>query len=174
MPIHQKMIGPTVALMVLLCGCSVISSDIRSEAAPPVPYGTLLKTIDSHTGQTVILGGYILETVNLSDKTIVTVLHTPLGMGQEPGYRDKSEGRFSVSYEGFLDPEIYRGDRKVTVAGIVLGLDDNQIGEVSVPYVRLKNRQTHLWPEIEYNKQYPYSYYDPYPGYIYRHRPYYP
>jgi outer membrane lipoprotein len=64
----------------------------------------------------VILGGYILETKNLTDETIVEVLQAPLTFQVEPKSKDLSEGRFIVSHKGFLDPEVYNKDRKLTVA----------------------------------------------------------
>ena len=46
--------------------CSVISQQIRKESMAPVDFKILVQEADKYLGNTVILGGYILETQNLS------------------------------------------------------------------------------------------------------------
>jgi len=75
-----------------LSGCSVVSKDIRRDAAPDVTFESLKPDAAPYEGETVILGGYILETRNLADQTRVLVLQTPLGMRDEPKARDRSRG----------------------------------------------------------------------------------
>jgi outer membrane lipoprotein len=135
--------------------CTVISPQVRSEAEPTVPFRTLIAHTDQFRGRTVILGGYILETRNLESETIIKVLQVPLAIGEEPGLKDSSEGRFLVYHQGFLDPEIYSKDRVITVAGDVMGTGFEEISDAPILYLKLKNRETYLWPEYE---TYPYPY----------------
>jgi outer membrane lipoprotein len=135
--------------------CTVISKPVRSEAEPPVPFKTLVAQADQFRGRTVILGGYILETMNLESETIIKVLQVPLAIGEEPGLRDSSEGRFLVYQQGFLDPEIYGKDRVITVAGEVIGSDSEEIGGNRIQYLKIKSREIYLWPEYE-TRGYPY------------------
>ena len=95
--------------------CSVISQQIRQESMAPVGFKILVQETDKYLGNTVILGGYILETQNLADKTSIKVLQVPLGLGETLKSKDDSEGRFIILQKGFLDPEIYSKDRKLTV-----------------------------------------------------------
>ena len=142
-----------------------------------VPFKTLLQQTDDYTGKTVILGGYILETKNLTAQTTIRVLQTPLGFGEEPKSKDKSEGRFLVLQEGFLDPEVYAKDRKITVAGKVLASNTETVGEQTLPYLEIESLEIYLWPKVEYYLWTPpydplYYLYYPYPYHPYRCYPY--
>ena len=157
--------------LLLHVSCTVISPQLRKEAAPPVPFKKLLADADRYKGRIVILGGYILETRNLQSETIIKVLQVPLELGEEPGLKDRSEGRFKIYHKGFLDPEIYGRDRAITVAGEVIGSEYEEIDGNRIPYLKLLDREIYLWPEYE-NQPPPYPPW-PYPYYWYRY-PYYP
>jgi outer membrane lipoprotein len=151
--------------MMLPVSCTVISKPVRLEAAAPLPFKTLLAEADKYRGRTVILGGYILETRNLESETIIEVLQVPLAIGEEPGLKDSSEGRFRVYLQDFMDPEIYRKDRVITVAGEVIGSGFEEIGANQNQYLKIKNREIYLWPEY---KAHPYPFPPwPYPYYWY-------
>ena len=151
---------------IFVMSCSVISQQVRKESMPPVDFKILLQETDKYLGNTVILGGYILETQNLHDKTSVKVLHAPLGLGEGPKSRDDSKGRFIISHKGFLDPEIYSKDRKVTVAGIIAGTVGEKIGQFDQLYLKIESREIYLWPkEEEYLRPYYDPWYYPYPYY---------
>ncbi|UCF94678.1 MAG: Slp family lipoprotein [Desulfobacterales bacterium] len=153
-----------LALMTLLTtSCSVVSQQIRSEAEPRIPFETLVREADRNQGRTVILGGYILETQNRDQTTEIKVLQAPLRFNDEPDSRDYSEGRFIIAHNGFLDPEIYKKDRKITVAGTVSGSSIEKVGNRQLEYLRIQDREIHLWPEYEHR----YPYYDPYWYYPY-------
>ena len=153
----------SIILWVSMVSCSVISHQIRSEADPPVPFQTLVQDTDKFMGHTVILGGYILETKNLAAKTVIKVLQTPLRWGDDPDLRKRSQGRFMVFHNGFLDPEVYSKDQAVTVAGRVIGSAVEKIGEEQIQYLKIENREIYLWSNYT-NKP---LYFYPWP---YRHR----
>jgi outer membrane lipoprotein len=166
---------PAILIALFVGSCSVISQHIRTESISPIDLKILLQEPNKYKGETVILGGYILETDNLTDQTIIKVLQAPLGARDEPNSRDYSEGRFIVSQKGFLDPEIYSKDRKITVAGTVLGSVVEKVNEFSHPYLKIQCREIYLWPKDQ--EYLPAPYYDPwfypYPFYWYHHHPYY-
>ena len=152
--------------MTVMASCSVISQQVRSEAvSTSVPFRTLIEDPDTYSGRTVILGGYILETNNLASETVLKVLQVPLQVGEEPGTRERSEGRFMVYYKGFLDPEVYKKDQVITVAGRVIGTTVEKIGNNQIQYLQIENREIYLWPEYEgyppylYPRRYPYYWY---------------
>jgi outer membrane lipoprotein len=154
-----------------IASCSVISPQIRDESIGQVNYKTLMKQVDNYKGKTVILGGYILETQNLADKSIVKVLQVPLGLGENPKSKDMSEGRFIILQKGFLDPEIYKKDRKITVAGTIAGIVSEKVNHFAQPYLEIESREIYLWPKDEY--YYPQPYYAPwYYPFPYYWRPY--
>jgi outer membrane lipoprotein len=168
----------TLILRLILCllvlmlpaACAVISQQVRSEAEPDVPFKTLLADVEKYRGRTVILGGYILEINNQASATIIKVLQVPLKIGEEPGLKDRSEGRFHILHKGFLDPEVYSKDRAITVAGSVMGSDIEKIGDNQIPYLKIETREIYLWPEYETGPP-PYPPW-PYPYYRYGY-PYY-
>jgi len=89
-----------MSLGAMILSCSVIPKNIRSESEPRVPFDILVKNVDTYIGKTVILGGFILQVENLSDETNITVLQTPLALGDEPKSKDHTyflEERFSLS-----------------------------------------------------------------------------
>jgi len=157
-----------------ILSCSVISKTIRSESLSGVSFDSLVKNVEVYAGKTVILGGFILAVENLSDQTHITVLQTPLNWGDEPKARDHSEGRFIITHKGFLDPEVYRKDRKITVAGIVKSLVVKKTGTISYTYLNIISRDIYLWPEYPkyYRPPYGYYWYHPYPRHRWRY-PYY-
>ena len=142
--------------------CSVISRDIRSEAIPAVPFQTLIAEADKYLGQTVILGGYILETKNLESETILKVLQTPLRFSEDPDFKKRSEGRFVVYHKGFLDPEVYSKDEAITVAGRVIGTAVEKIGDERIQYLKIENREIYLWSNYPNYPIYPYPWFYPY------------
>ena len=160
--------------------CSVISQQIRKESMAPVNFKILLQETNKYMGNTVILGGYILETQNLADRSSIKVLQAPLGFGETPKSRDDSEGRFIILHKGFLDPEIYSKNRKVTVAGKIIGKAVEKVDQSDQSYLKIESREIHLWPKEQNYPMpyyapwyYPYPYYDPwYYPYPYYWHPY--
>ena len=170
-----KRLLPAVLMPFFITSCAVISPQLRNESIGPVPFKTLVHEADKYKGDTVILGGYILETQNLADKSIIKVLQAPLGSGENPKSKDMSQGRFVILTKGFLDPEVYKKDRKITVAGTVAGIKMEKVNDFSQPYLEIESREIHLWPKEEY--YYPQPYYDPwyYPyPFFWRPYPFYP
>ena len=148
-----------------MVSCSVISHQVRSEADPQIPFRTLLKDADKYIGHTVILGGYILETKNLESETILKVLQTPLRFGQDPDSKKRSQGRFMVYHNGFLDPEVYGKDQVITVAGRVIGTAVEKIGDEQIQFLKIEDREIYLWSDYRNN---PLNYYYPWPYPYYR------
>ena len=66
-------------------GCApVISKQLRKEAGEPVPFEALLMRTEDYKGRVVIIGGYILETVNEPEGSWLTVLQSPLDSQNRP------------------------------------------------------------------------------------------
>ena len=149
-----KWLWPLVGVWV--AGCSVMSPALNQAALSNVSFPELLAHTRQYIGQTVVLGGYVVKVDNQKTLTRLVVVQAPLGIGQEPKSKDLSQGRMVVDYKGFLDPEVYAKDRKITVGGIVAGGSGVDTPTESFPYVRIEATEIHLWPEKT-----PYVY-DPY------------
>ena len=159
------------SMLFFTASCSVISSQVRKEADPPVAFETLMKEANAYVGRTVIVGGYILETDKLADKSAILTLQAPLGFRGAPKSRDKSQGRFIVVHKDFLDPAVYREGRKITVAGYVAGLTTEENERCPHTCLNIESREIHLWPEYYYQGK-NYHYGDPpYPSRLILHDP---
>jgi outer membrane lipoprotein len=151
--------------------CSVVSKQIKSESEQTAPFKAILDNADVYLGKTLVLGGYVLETEKANSGTVLTILQAPLGIGDKPKSKDHSEGRFIVYHNEFLDPEVYRSGREITVAGRVIGHTEVADKKCPVKCLKLESREIHLWSEQRYY-YYPYPdyYYWPYPFFHYRYR----
>ena len=137
-----------MAAVLLVAGCAhVISKEVLQEVDTSVSFVQLSKEPDTYQGRTVLLGGDVIETQNLPDKTLVIVLQCPLGRRGQPGAGDVSEGRFLIQTTGFLDPAIYSPGRRLTVAGTVVGKEVRPLGEIEYTYPIIEKRELYLWPE---------------------------
>ncbi len=142
--------------------------EITHQALPAdTPFLELIQRAATFAGKDVILGGYILEVSNQKDQTRIMALQAPLGIGQEPKSKDLSQGRLIIFYHGFIDPEVYAKDRKITVAGKLLGSSHTDETKEPFPYVRIQMSHIHLWPVEKPIQRDPYWDYWGYPPYPY-------
>ena len=156
--------------VLLVTACAVMPAETEKKAVD-LPFPDLIAQADRYEGKTVILGGYILEVENQKEQTRLVLLQAPLGFGQEPKSKDLSMGRIIVHYKGFLDPEVYEKNRKVTVAGTLLGSSATDQTQQKFPYVTLAATHIYLWPKEQPMPVYPRSYYWDYWGYPYPYDP---
>lgn len=152
-----------------------ISQKLRDEAGIPVPFQDLLVHPETYQGRVVILGGYVIETQNEPQNSVLTVLQTPLDFQDKPKAREFSEGRFVVTTDRFLDPEVYARNLRITVGGRVAGVRELSVGGTTYRYPVIEAKELHLWPKEVPPPPYYYPYdpwYDPwYPWYPWWRRP---
>jgi len=148
-----------VAIILSFAGCATVSQEAREEALPQMPFPELVQDAQQNIGQTVIVGGYVVSVENLPDQSRIIAVQAPLGVGQEPQSKDKSQGRLILVSEQFIDPEVFTNGRKITAAGKVLGSSATEKPPAqSYPYLRVKIDELHLWP-IQTRAPYSYPYY---------------
>jgi outer membrane lipoprotein len=112
-------------------------------------------------GKTVILGGEIIDArVGPDGPTTLVILEKPLNTWEEPKAGDQSQGRFLVNVSRFLDPVVYASGRRVTVAGTVVGVENEPVGQTLYRYLVLQGVEVYLWPVPKY--RYPACFYDPF------------
>lgn len=145
------------------CATSPFSKDITDRARLQPSFVSLRANPDAYKGATVIVGGTIIKTANLSDYTEIEVLQKQLDSGYEPKEIDTAGGRFLARCQGFFDPEIYKAGSEVTVAGEVEGKEERPVGEVSYTYPVIACQKIQLWYERRDTYNYPGYYgYGPY------------
>ena len=160
-------LGRSAALLLaaaLFAGCATtapLQPDIRA-AAMPVDFPDLMANPERFRGETVILGGEIIDAVPTANGTRLNVLQTRTDAAERPGSSDTSQGRFVAMYQGFLDPAIYATGRQVTVAGTVAGAQAQTVGNTQQTQPLINAQQVYLWPQPQ-----PRYYYAPGPYYYY-------
>jgi outer membrane lipoprotein len=143
----------------LLSGCvHAVSRDVLQEVDREITFAALIDDPAAYQGRVVLLGGVIVKTVNKQEGTLLEVYQTSLDREGRPTDIDRSEGRFLGLYKGFLDSEIYKQGRQVTIAGTVQGEKVQLLGEIEYRYPYLLITELHLWEEEE-----PLQHHEPYP-----------
>jgi starvation-inducible outer membrane lipoprotein len=112
-------------------------------------FKTLLQEIDSRIGESVTLGGYMLDVRTTDNQTRIVVLQAPLGGRGKPQSEDKTQGRFLVVYQGTLNPNDVARRGRVTVTGTVLGTAHEQIANCPDPCLKIESSRLHVWPQYE-------------------------
>lgn len=154
----------TPVLLVNAC-TPVISPQLMEQVDRNLTYGALASRPDESRGKVVLLGGTIVQTVPKPEETEIEVVQKQVSSSGEPYLTDKSEGRYLVVVQRFLDPAIYRPGRDITVAGEVQGSVLRRLGEIDYRYPVITALELHLWKEPFSPQAYPYGYPFGYPYY---------
>jgi len=167
-----SIISMLCTLFLLLNACApVISPQLMEQVDRNLTYGSLASRPDEAKGKIVLLGGTVVQTVPKAKETEIEVVQKQVSSSGEPYLTDKSEGRYLVVVDRFLDPAIYRPGRDITVAGKVQGSVLRRLGEIEYRYPVIAALEIYLWKEPFSPQAYPY----PYPfGYPYYRRGWYP
>lgn len=166
----MKQLLVTVAILLLISGCSSVPEKIR-KAPPDSPSLTLVRQHPgTYEGNQVRWGGTIAEVQNLQDETRIVLVTRELSGDGEPRRLDRSEGRFIAIFKRFLDPAIYAVNRNLTVVGILRGTTEGQLGDMTYHYPLVQVEAYYLWPNPEPRCEYCDPFYDPwYPWYPYNY-----
>lgn len=166
-------------MVFLLSACApVISPQLMEQVDRNLTYGSLAGRPDEFKGQIVLFGGTIVQTVPKPEETEIEVVQKQVSSSGEPYLTDKSEGRYLVVVNHFLDPAIYRPGRDITVAGKVQDSVLRRLGEIDYRYPVIAAAELHLWKAPLSPPAYPYAYpfgypyyrrWGPYPGYPYHY-----
>jgi len=152
-------------LISLMTACAPVAiRNVEEQGGVTVSFPELLARPQAYEGKLVVLGGYVLAVANQPGGSTMTVLQAPLDSQTRPGEKDESQGRFLVRTDKFLDPEVYQKDRKVTVGGKFVGMQQQKIEGAPYSYPLIEAREIYLWSKEELPPYYPYPY--PYP-YLY-------
>ena len=163
----------SIIVLVLLVGSGCAANPALSISQAVVDDVTLTQArsaADAYTGSTVRWGGVVTEVENKADKTWVFVVGRELRDDEKPITDGDSEGRFIASFDGFVDPLVYKSGRPLTVVGGIEGSTVRAIGEYDYRFPVVAVRDSYLWEEPVKTKviyapapRYDYYYYHPYP-----------
>lgn len=148
----------------IISGCSVLSKGTLKQVDPDISLDIVEANPDRYVGKKVLWGGIILKTENLEDVTQIEVLETELSFDESP--RDgASRGRFIVESKRYLDANVYKENKRITVAGTIKGYETRKIGKMDYRYPVVTPIEMKLFdyvPQPQYQ-----DYYMPYTGYPY-------
>jgi len=149
--------------LLTLSGCaSQVPVLIKLPPNPDPEFLQVKQGVDTFQNQNVRWGGKIISVENKEDSTWIEILASPLNSYGKPSSRSNYEGRFIVRVDGFLDPEHYSKDRKLTVFGSIDTEFVKRIDEYPYSYPLVSAKEHYLWPEYRTARnqyRYHYSYY---------------
>ena len=141
-----RLLGICVVFLILGCAAG-ISQQARSQVTYNGSFAGLQGATDEHIGEIVILGGKVIEAKGYPTFSEITVLQLPLGKKDRPQDGDRSDGRYLVRSEQFLDPAIYRRGGLLTVVGRLSSSEVRSIGEFQYVYPVVEAIEIKQWPQ---------------------------
>jgi outer membrane lipoprotein len=147
----------------------IIPPDLREQVDRSVSLAELQAYPEQYEGRTVVLGGSVLSSKRLKDRTEIEILELPLTEGLVPAAdRMQSRGRFLAVKTEFLDPATVRPGSLVTVVGKVQGTLGRPLDEIIYTYPVLEILNVTDWertrPTYGYSRAAPYPYLGGYYG----------
>lgn len=140
-----KKVFVLISVMVLSSCAPVISSEILRLADQQITFQELTKDPEQYRGKIVVIGGRILTSSVEDGTTWIQVLQQPLGWQHKPTATDVSYGRFLIHFNEYRDPEMFRKDRLITVAGEIEGKKIRLIDQLTYTYPVVTPREFHIW-----------------------------
>jgi outer membrane lipoprotein len=155
------------AAALAIAGCEPpLFAELLPRVQKGLTFPAVLQNPTQYKGAVVIWGGVILSTTNSKTGSEAVVLGTPLDASGRPMPARYSRGRFIAKTPGFLDPEVFRRDRRVTFGGEVVGSETRPLGDTQYTYPIINVLRSHVWGEPLPAYYYPYygAYWGPYWG----------
>ncbi len=132
-----------------ILGILIVGLVFTSCGGQQTKFKPLMQQVDNRIGESVTLGGYMLDTRAADNQTHIIVLQAPLGLRGRPQSEDNSQGRFVVVYQGRLEPNDVGSRRKLTVTGKVIGTAQEKIANCPDPCLIIESSDLHVWPLYE-------------------------
>jgi outer membrane lipoprotein len=115
-----------------------------------VTYAQLKAAPDTYRGQTVTLGGKVLNAKRLKEETRIELLHLPLASSLKPTLDlSASQGRFVATRKEFLDPATIPAGTFVTITGEAAGSVVLPLDETDYVYPVLEIKSLRVWSKEE-------------------------
>ena len=143
----MKILSVVVCVIILSAyGCApALSNAARDQVTYSGTFRSMAASPLAYTGEVVLLGGRIIENQPSDEGSRLTVLHLPLNSWNRPVHPDRSEGRYLLKTGGFMDPEIFKKDRLITVAGTVTGEHKGMIESYKYSYPVIEILEIKAW-----------------------------
>lgn len=127
-------------------GCApTFPQQITDRVDRQVSFKDLQADPEKFKGTWLMLGGVIVSSRNVKEGTDIEILQKPLESDGRPVDTDRTEGRFLVQSDEYLDSAIYHPGRFITVVGEVAGEKTMPLDETTYRYPLLASKAMHLW-----------------------------
>jgi len=176
-------------LLLGVCGCThVISPEALKRVDRSLDFAAVKADPQAYLDRTLLLGGLIVDASPGRESSTVEILRYTVDRWGEPRRPDEAGGRFLAVADRFLDPELYKPGRLVTLTGTVSGKEERDLSGVAYDYPLFRIGEIYLWPQPDvydyryrgtlyyapyYDPWWPYSpyWYSPYWWYPPEHHP---
>ncbi|MBI2413730.1 MAG: Slp family lipoprotein [Deltaproteobacteria bacterium] len=161
---------PVLLILLLASGCgSVLTKELVKDIDRNITIESVQADPERYIGKKVVWGGIVLATSNLEATTEVEVLETTLSFDDRPE-NGSSRGRFIIEAKKYLDANVYKEEKRITVAGVVSRVETRKIGQMDYPFPVITPIEMKLFDKMEpyapdYYSQPYYPYYGPYSPY---------
>jgi len=126
------------------CASYPVSKNLR-EQAKPLTIPQVASNPTAYKGTVVIWGGGVVQTVNHTNGADIYVLDMPLTRDGRPDRSGISGGRFIAHSQGFVDPQVFKKGKLITVAGTVTGVQTEPLQKIQYTYPVIAIDELHLW-----------------------------
>lgn len=138
-----------LSLVLMLTSCAGgISRQARDQITYDGPFADVQRDPARYKGETLLLGGKVIETSTRAGATEMVVLQLEIGTRDRPKDNDQSQGRFLVRSAQFIDPAIFPQGTLITVVGRLQGSETRLIGEMSYTYPVMDIREIKKWSPV--------------------------
>ena len=137
-------------LLLLVFGCAApLSQQARSQVTYTGSFSALAKEAQKFIGETTILGGKIIDVTAATEGSELTILQLPLDQNQRPVDEDRSEGRYLIRFQRFLEPEIYKKGSLITAVAKLTAVEIRAIGQFDFAYPVFQEVELKVWPKSQ-------------------------
>ncbi|OOF79907.1 hypothetical protein BKG96_00315 [Rodentibacter caecimuris] len=157
------------AFSFLLTGCITSPQGLEKDRFSITDYRAISpQDLNCHC-KTVRLGGKIIQSEILPNKTKIEVLSLPIAnYSGKPILESQSQGRFIAYFDGFVDPENLK-DRYITLGGVLSGKEEGKIEQANYSYPVVQIENYRLWTLTR--RYYPLDYWNDWGFGDWRYRP---
>jgi len=161
----MKKVFYVIVISLWLAGCaSSLPRTIAEAPAETIFARQVQQTPDVYSGKQVRWGGEVLEVSNTEQHTDVLVLGRELEKDGRPVKSSQVDARFIARFPGFREPSEFPRGQRITVSGILAGVEMHNVGEYPYLYPVVHVNDVHRWPKKKIRNYHPYSPYPPYYG----------
>ena len=123
-----------------------ISKGVLATVDKDRTFSAVIQDPEANVGSTVLWGGVIEEVFHEPGETKLIVSQAPLNSKGYP-QTEATDREFVAHISQSLDPQIFRKGMKVTIAGKIDGVEEEEIGPEEDPRPMVRVIEIHAWAE---------------------------